>query len=143
MWAGSDACRSGERRAGIAALDLATHPAGAATVWAATVTGLERSTDGGRTFRPVSSAPGLVAVEGPEPGSLVALAADGRVLTGRAGGPWTQRGRLPEGGKSTVLTAVTAQHLPAADTTHAVYKSADGGRTWMLLHRPGNGQEHH
>lgn len=84
-------------------------------MWAATGTGLERSTDGGRTFRPVPSAPGLVAVEEPEPVSLVALTPDGRVLTARGDGPWTRLGRLTEGGKATVLTAVTwtFRHGPA------------------------------
>ncbi|GHF21882.1 hypothetical protein GCM10018789_59900 [Streptomyces werraensis] len=142
VWASTDAGRSWDRRAKAEALDLAAHPASVTTVWAATGTGLERSTDGGRTFRPVSSAPRLVAVEEPEPGSLVALTADGRVLTGRGDGPWTQLGRLPEGGEATVLTAVSMQRLLAADSTDAVYESADGGRTWMLRHRPATGQEH-
>ncbi|WP_053757178.1 F510_1955 family glycosylhydrolase [Streptomyces sp. AS58] len=71
VWASTDAGRSWRQRARIEALDLASHPASPVTVWAATGTGLERSTDGGRTFRPVSSAPGLVAVEEPDPGSLV------------------------------------------------------------------------
>ncbi|MGJ3560571.1 WD40/YVTN/BNR-like repeat-containing protein [Streptomyces sp. INA 01156] len=141
VWASTDGGRSWYRRARVAALDLASHSGSASTVWAATGTGLERSTDGGRTFRSVSSAPGLVAVEEPEPGSLVALAADGRVLTARGGGPWAQLGRLPEGGQAAVLTAVTAQRLLAADSTDTVYESADGGRTWMLLHRPATGPE--
>ncbi|KAF3463208.1 F510_1955 family glycosylhydrolase [Streptomyces sp. Tu 3180] len=143
VWASTDAGRRWDKRARIAALDLASHAGSAARVWAATGTGLERSTDGGRTFRPVPSAPGLVAVEEPEPGSLVALTPDGRVLAARGDGPWTRLGRLPEGGKATVLTAVTTQRLLAADSTDAVYESADRGRTWMLRHRPATGSEHH
>jgi hypothetical protein len=142
LWASTDAGRSWDRRAQLQVLDLAAHPASPTTVWAATGAGLERSTDGGRTFRPVSSAPGLVAVEEPRSGLLVALSADGRVLTGRGGGPWTQLGRLPAGGEATVLTAVSTQRLLAADTTDTVYDSADGGRTWRVLHRPATGQEH-
>ncbi|MEU9353596.1 hypothetical protein AB0D65_22090 [Streptomyces griseoloalbus] len=79
--------------------------------------GLIRSTVGGRTFRPASSAPGLVAVEEPRSGLLVGLSADGRVLTGSGGGPWTQLGRLPAGGEATVLTTVSTRRLLAADTT--------------------------
>ncbi|GAA3503208.1 hypothetical protein GCM10019016_103180 [Streptomyces prasinosporus] len=142
VWASTDAGRGWDKRARIAALDLASHPGSATRVWAATGTGLERSTDGGRTFRPVPSAPGLVAVEEPEPGSLVALTPNGRVLTARGEGPWTQLGRLPEGGKATVLTAVSPRRLLAADSTDAVYESADGGRTWKVLHRPAAGREH-
>ncbi|WP_431985901.1 hypothetical protein [Streptomyces griseoflavus] len=52
-------------------------------------------------------------------------------------------GRLPGGGEATVLTAVSARRLLAADNTDAVYESADGGRTWSALHRPTTGQEHH
>ncbi|MFC9549161.1 F510_1955 family glycosylhydrolase [Streptomyces sp. NPDC056956] len=143
VWASTDGGRSWDRRAKVAALDLAAHPGSTTTVWAATGTGLERSTDGGRTFRSVSSAPGLVAVEEPAPDSLVALADDGRVLAARGGRPWAELGRLPEGGQATVLTAVTAQRLLAADSTDAVYESADGGRTWMLRHRPETGPEPH
>lgn len=51
---------------------------------------LARSTDGGRTFLAVSSAPDLVALEG----------------------------HLLGGGKATVLTAVTAQRLPTAEPEH-------------------------
>ncbi|WP_159053933.1 hypothetical protein [Streptomyces sp. AS58] len=50
---------------------------------------------------------------------------------------------MPGKGQATVLTAVTEQRLLAADSTDAVYESADGGRTWLLLHRPGNVQNHH
>ncbi len=51
---------------------------------------LARSTDGGRTFLTVSSATDLVALEG----------------------------HLLGGGKATVLTAGTAQRLPAAEPEH-------------------------
>ncbi|MGA5552715.1 F510_1955 family glycosylhydrolase [Streptomyces pseudogriseolus] len=142
LWASTDAGRSWDRRAQLPALDLAAHPVDPTTVWAATGTGLERSTDGGRTFRPDTAAPALVAVEEPRSGLLVGLSADGRVLTGRDGGPWTQLGRLPAGGGATVLTAVSTRWLLAADSTDTVYDSRDGGRTWKVLHRPATGQEH-
>ncbi|MFI5571360.1 F510_1955 family glycosylhydrolase [Streptomyces sp. NPDC051740] len=142
VWASTDDGRSWDRRAKAEAFDLASHPGSTKTVWAATGTGLQRSTDGGRTFRPVPSAPAVVAVEEPQPGRLVALTADGRTLTAEGGRRWTQAGRLPGGGEAIVLTAVSARRLLAADSTDAVYESADGGRTWKVLHRPAIGQEH-
>ncbi|MEU3662808.1 F510_1955 family glycosylhydrolase [Streptomyces sp. NPDC032940] len=136
VWASTDEGRTWAKRAKVAALDLASHPGSAATVWAATGTGLARSDDGARTFRPVSSAPGLVAVEEPEPGRLLALTADGRLVASRDGRTWTEQGRLPADGEGRALTAVTAQRLLAADSADAVYESVDGGRRWKLLQRP-------
>ncbi|GGV45965.1 hypothetical protein GCM10010293_54100 [Streptomyces griseoflavus] len=143
VWAGTDGGRSWDKRAKVEAFDLAVHPNSTETVWVANGTGLQRSTDGGRTFRPVPSAPAVVAVEEPHPGRLVALTADGRTLTAEGDRRWTEVGRLPGGGEATVLTAVSARRLLAADNTDAVYESADGGRTWSALHRPTTGQEHH
>ncbi|MFG3133601.1 F510_1955 family glycosylhydrolase [Streptomyces tendae] len=142
VWASTDGGRTWARRAKVAALDLASHPGSADTVWAATGTGLARSDDGARTFRPVPSAPGLVAVEEPEPGRLLALTADGRLVTSRDGRTWTEQGRLPTGGEGRVLTAVTAQRLLAADSADAVYESVDGGRTWKLLQHPTASSDH-
>ncbi|CAL9617926.1 hypothetical protein SUDANB176_05777 [Streptomyces sp. enrichment culture] len=142
VWASTDGGRTWDTRARLPLLDLAAHAHSPATVWAATGEGLVRSTDGARAFRAVPGAPALVAVDEPEPGLLVALAADGRVVTGRDGRNWTGRGRLPAGGEPTVLTAATARHLLAADTTDTVYESTDAGRTWTVLHRP-DGQAAH
>ncbi|MEW1996910.1 F510_1955 family glycosylhydrolase [Streptomyces coelicoflavus] len=142
VWASTDGGRKWAKRADVAALDLASHPDSATTVWAATGTGLSRSDDGARTFRPVPSSTGLVAVEEPEPGRLLALTADGRVVAGRDGRTWTEQGRLPAGSEGRVLTAVTSQRLLAADSGDVVYESVDGGRTWVLLHRPATGSDH-
>ncbi|MBT2415673.1 exo-alpha-sialidase [Streptomyces sp. ISL-12] len=142
VWASADGGRTWDKRAKVAALDLASHPVSAATVWAATGTGLARSDDGARTFRPVSPAPGLVAVEEPEPGRLLAFTADGRLVASGDGRTWTEQGRLPADGEGRVLTAVTTQRLLAADSTDAIYESVDGGRTWKLLHRPAAASDH-
>ncbi|WP_394426693.1 F510_1955 family glycosylhydrolase [Streptomyces sp. SGAir0957] len=143
LWASADGGRSWDKRAKPPLLDIAAHAKSPETVWAATGKGLERSTDGGRTFSAVPAAPALVAVDEPEAGLLVALAADGRVVSSPDGRTWTERGRLPQGGDPTVLTAVTAQRLLAADSTDAVYQSTDAGRTWKVLHRPSQTTEHH
>ncbi|HLU74719.1 F510_1955 family glycosylhydrolase [Streptomyces sp. NPDC059515] len=136
VWASTDGGRTWDIRAGLPLLDLAAHADSPATVWAATGKGLVHSTDGARSFRAVPGAPALVAVDEPESGLLVALAADGRVVTSRGGQTWTEQGRLPTGGEPTVLTAATVRHLLAADSTDTIYQSTDGGRTWTALHRP-------
>ncbi|MCZ9348778.1 exo-alpha-sialidase [Streptomyces mutabilis] len=135
VWASVDDGRTWDQRAELPLLDLAAHATNPETVWAATGTGLRRSTDGGRTFTALTDAPDVVAVDEPEPGLLVALSPDGRVLSSRDAQKWTDRGRLPHGGEASVLTAVTAQRLLAADNTEAVYQSTDAGRTWKVLHR--------
>ncbi|WP_166027319.1 F510_1955 family glycosylhydrolase [Streptomyces chilikensis] len=142
VWASTGGGRGWEQRAELPAVDLAAHAEASDTVWAATGAGLERSDDGGRTFREVPGAPGLVAVDEPERGLLVGLTPDGRVVSGESGGAWADRGRLPEGGEATVLTAVTARRLLAADSTDTVYESTDGGRTWTVLHRPSRSAQH-
>ncbi|NEA87113.1 exo-alpha-sialidase [Streptomyces sp. SID9913] len=142
VWASTDGGRTWDIRAGLPLLDLAAHADSPATVWAATGEGLVHSSDGARSFRAVPGAPALVAVDEPEPGLLVALAADGRLITSRGGQTWTEQGRLPAGGEPAVLTAATARHLLAADSTDTVYQSTDGGRTWTALHRPYHQAEH-
>ncbi|MFD6227991.1 hypothetical protein ACFWFZ_14070 [Streptomyces sp. NPDC060232] len=61
---------------------------------AATSTGLLRSGDGAATFQPVTGAPTAAAVEQPEPGRLIVLGTDGRILTARDG-IWQHTGTLP------------------------------------------------
>ncbi|MET8676155.1 hypothetical protein ABZW18_00750 [Streptomyces sp. NPDC004647] len=107
-------------------------------MWATTRDGLLHSTDGGTTFQPVPGAPALASVERPAPNQLIALAADGKVLSGSDGKSWTEHGRLPQGAQPAVLTAATPTHLLAADTNDAVYESKDGRRTWTTVHRPGH-----
>ncbi|MFG3542103.1 F510_1955 family glycosylhydrolase [Streptomyces clavifer] len=143
LWASADHGRTWNKRAKQPLLDLAAHRKNPETVWAATGKGLERSTDGGRTFDAVPGAPALVAVDATGPGMLVALAADGRVLSSQGGRNWTEHGRLPGGGVPTVVTAVTTQRLLAADSTDTIYHSSDAGRTWKILHQSTQAAEDH
>ncbi|MFD3940958.1 F510_1955 family glycosylhydrolase [Streptomyces sp. NPDC058611] len=143
IWASKDAGATWERRAKIPGGDLAAHPEAPQEVWAATRDGLLHSTDGGTSFQPVPTAPALAAVERPAPDLLIALAADGKVWAGGDGTSWTERGRLPEGARSAVLTAASPTHLLAADTNDAVHESKDGGRTWTVVHRPDHGNTEH
>ncbi|MEU0120562.1 F510_1955 family glycosylhydrolase [Streptomyces albidoflavus] len=142
VWSSTDGGRSWDKRAQLPLLDLAAHAQTPETVWAATGKGLQRSTDGGRTFTAVGDAPALAAIDEPAPGLLVALAADGQVVSSRDGRKWTEHGRLPHGGDPTVLTAVTQERLLAADSTDTVYQSTDAGRTWKVLHQPAQAAKH-
>ncbi|MEV6406076.1 F510_1955 family glycosylhydrolase [Streptomyces bobili] len=138
VWASTDAGATWERRAKIAAGDLAAHSGTPQQVWAASRDGLLHSTDGGATFQPVPGAPALAAVEQPAPGRLIALTLDGKVLTGGEGTSWTERGRLPGGAQGSVLTAAGPSHLLAADSNDAVHESRDGGLTWTTVHQAGH-----
>ncbi|QNE24110.1 F510_1955 family glycosylhydrolase [Streptomyces sp. INR7] len=138
IWASKDAGATWERRARIPGGDLAAHAGAPQEVWATTRDGLLHSTDGGATFESVPGAPALAAVERPAPDQLIALAADGKVVTSGDGTSWTEFGRLPGGAQPAVLTAASPTHLLAADTNDAVYESKDGGRTWTTVHRPGH-----
>ncbi len=112
-------------------------------MWATSRDGLAHSTDGGATFQTVPGTPALAAVEQPAPDQLIAMAADGRILTGSDGTSWTERGRLPEGARPAVLTAASPTHLLAAETSDAVHESKDGGRTWTTVHRTGHNTTGH
>ncbi|MFE9842061.1 F510_1955 family glycosylhydrolase [Streptomyces goshikiensis] len=142
VWASTDGGRSWDKRATQPVRDLAAHAAQPQQVWAATGQGLLRSGDGAATFEQVADTPAAIAVEQPEPGLVLALGTDGRVLAGGEGGPWSPRGSLPSRSKPTLLTAVSADHLLAADSADAVYESTDGGRTWRVLYGPSAGPVH-
>ncbi|MGW5852218.1 F510_1955 family glycosylhydrolase [Streptomyces sp. NPDC055254] len=143
IWASTDAGATWERRAKIGAGDLAAHAGTPQKVWATTRDGLAHSTDGGATFQTVPGTPVLAAVKQPAADQLIALAADGTILTGSDGTSWTERGRLPEGARPAVLTAASPTHLLAADTSDAVHESKDGGRTWTTVHRPDHNNTGH
>ncbi|WP_198358386.1 F510_1955 family glycosylhydrolase [Streptomyces fildesensis] len=135
LWASTDDGRTWQRRSKAAITDLAATDSDPERLWATTDSGLQRSTDGGRTFQPVPGAQDLAAIDRPTSTLLIALATDGRVLTSPDGTTFTEHGHLPHGAKPTVLTAVNTTRLLAADDADTVYESKDGGRTWNVLHR--------
>ncbi|MFH9467157.1 F510_1955 family glycosylhydrolase [Streptomyces clavifer] len=138
VWVSANEGRTWDRRARLPVGDLAAHASKQQEVWATTPDGLLISSDGGRTFRPLSQVPELVAIERPAADLLVALGADGKILNSSDGRTWEARGGLPlpQQAKPTVLTAESATHLLAADTSDTVYESKDAGRSWRVLHRP-------
>ena len=143
VWVSTDRGSTWDRRAQLPIGDLAAHASKPRHLWATTEDGLQVSDDGGRTFRPVPGAPELVAIDNPAAGVLVALDPGGQVLTSPDGRTWTVSGRLPEGAEPTVLTAVSPDHLLAADSADAVHESKDGGRSWDVLYRPSSNGDGH
>ncbi|MER6590324.1 F510_1955 family glycosylhydrolase [Micromonospora purpureochromogenes] len=120
-----------ERRSTIEAFDLAVDPTRAATLVATTEQGLQRSTDGGRTWSPANSPAVLLLLHWSDRG-LFAVTTDGRVV------------RSPDGASTWSVTGGRVPGTPAALTDHEdslylatqdarVLRSADGGATWQPL----------
>lgn len=116
-----------ETRASIAMADLAVSPQDAQTVLATTQEGLARSTDGGRSFRLVGTAPLLLLVTWADAGPVVGVAPDGTVQVSDDGGStWERRGSA--GGAPEALTASGQEIYVALEDR--IVESEDGGRTF-------------
>jgi photosystem II stability/assembly factor-like uncharacterized protein len=123
--------REWQERSRIEAYDLAVDPGRPETVLATTGQGLQRSTDGGRTWAP-SGGPVILLLDWAAQERLQAVGVDGRVLRSADGArTWT-----PTGGR--------APEAPVAFTTHEdtlfvatrdgrVLRSADSGVTWQAM----------
>jgi hypothetical protein len=123
--------RSWDRRATGRFIDLAASPDVPDELLATGESGLMRSTDGGRTFAPVDTAPIMVFIDWPRVNLLVGVAPDGTVHTSSDGGAqWAPRGQVP--GR---LQAI-GTNTPADDaeiyvaTGDAIYRSVDGAETF-------------
>lgn len=111
--------------------DFAISPTEPEVLIATTERGLARSTDGGRNFETVGSAPLMVFVSWAEDGTLAGVTPDGLVYTAAdPAGEWTERGTLD--GQPEALTAQSASEIYAA-ANGAVLLSSDGGRTFGTL----------
>lgn len=127
--------RTWERRSTVALGAFAVSPTDPQAVLAVGQAGLQRSTDGGRTWTPISGAP-PVGVLAWEQGAEVwgASGGDGTVWQSADGGAtWQRRGRLPAQPhaltthESTVFAAVTGDEIVV---------STDGGVTWTRRYAP-------
>lgn len=120
--------RNWDRRAQVALADFAVSPSDPDSLLATTEQGLVRSTDGGRTFSPLTGAPPLTLVDWPTEAGIVAVAPDGAVHTSADGGTtWAFAGQVP--GKPTALATNDVSEVFVATTT-AIHSSTDGGRTF-------------
>ena len=126
-----------DRRAQLPMRDFAVGPARAETVLATTGGGLQRSTDGGRTFRALAGPAGLTVLAWPAAGSLYAAAGDGTIHHSADGGEtWTQRGTT--GGQPEAITAdarngVETLYVAVAD--RGILASTDGAKTFSTRYQ--------
>ena len=119
-----------ETRAAGEFLDFAVSPGDPDLVVASTPAGLVRSTDGGRTWTPVSRAGYGYGYLDWAPTGLFGVAADGSVAVSQdAGTTWQQRGTI--GGTPEALLA-DEDLLVAAATDRGIVESRDGGTTWTV-----------
>ncbi|GAA2650842.1 hypothetical protein [Streptomyces vastus] len=117
-----------DRRAELAALDIAVSPNDPDTVLATTQNGIATSTDGGKTFAD-GAEPVLAFVSWTKPNALYGIDPAGGLHRSADGGTtWKKAGTVP-GGQPQALTAVDADRILAA-TQDGVYESRDGGKTF-------------
>lgn len=93
---------------------------------------LRRSTNGGRTWKPIRKAPQLVRLSWTSGDAVWGVEPDGDVWRSTdSGDTWTRRGELPAGVEA--ITASDDTWVAAAGG--ALHESADDGTTWSVLHR--------
>ncbi|MEV0899541.1 F510_1955 family glycosylhydrolase [Actinoplanes sp. NPDC049802] len=122
-----------DRRSAGAMGAFAVSPTDADTVLAVTRAGLQRSTDGGRTWQPVPGGGGFAAMSWTTAG-LWGIGPDGAVRQSADGGTtWQQRGTVP--GEPHAVTA-GAGALYVAVTGDTIFASRDSGVTWVPHYSP-------
>ncbi|MFG2058750.1 F510_1955 family glycosylhydrolase [Micromonospora sp. NPDC048930] len=123
-----------ERRSTVALGAFAVSPTDPQTVLALGEAGLQGSTDGGRTWTPISGAPAVGVLAWEQGAEVWGVERDGTVWQSADGGvTWQRRGRLPAQPnaltthESTIFAAVTGDEIVA---------STDGGITWTRRYAP-------
>ncbi len=121
-----------ETRSEIGLASLTVSPENPELLVATAQRGVVRSSDGARTWQPVTGAPPLVFVAWDREAGLWALTSDGRLHSSPEGGlTWTAHGKVD--GQPAALLA-HRDGLFAATST-AVFKSVDQGATWTSLYQ--------
>lgn len=129
LLASTDAGQSWQARGQVPARDLAIDPADPSVVVATSAEGLQRSTDGGRSWAVVAPSPLPVVVDWSEQGGLYGIEGDGSVLHSvDAGSTWTRLGEV--GGTPEAMTSVTsvasAASVPATSPADATPSGTPG-----------------
>lgn len=122
-----------DERAALPLADIAVSPADADEVLATTQGGVQRSTDGAKSFSPVAGAPTLIFIDWVSTTLLVGVAPDGAVhVSGDGGATWSERGSV-SGEPQAIVARGDADVYVATD--QAIYRSTDTGATFTEFQR--------
>jgi len=110
-------------------LDLVADAARPDRLLATTPDGLFRSTDGGRSWRPLAQQVGLLAR--PDDGPVYLVDAEGGLHTSTDGARWRRVGETGE--PPAALAALGPRELVFAGHDGDILRSTDGGATWSPL----------
>lgn len=125
--------RNWDRRAQLGIADIAVAPDQPDEIFATTRQGPARSTDGGRTFVHLPTAPLLGLVEWPNAARLVGVGPEGTVyVSSDRGVNWTRRGQIA--GSPTAMTTYGDAGIYLA-TENEIHQSTDGGATFAVFQR--------
>jgi len=120
-----------ETRSAISLYDFAVSPSDPDVLLATTERGVERSTDGGRSWA-ATGGPALTFLDWRDDDTLWGVARTGDVLRSLdGGGTWSRSGTIS--GTVTAFVA-TGPELYAAVDARGVFRSGDGGVTWTQRH---------
>ncbi|MGI9085042.1 MAG: F510_1955 family glycosylhydrolase [Aeromicrobium sp.] len=126
----SEDLKTWDTRTNLPMADFAVSPDDRDVILATTRDGLARSTDGGRSFRPVDGAPVVLLISWAEDGSVAAVTPDGSVYTAAGEtAAWVRRGSLA--GQPEAFTAETAGTMYAA-AGGRILQSDDGGKSFTV-----------
>lgn len=130
----SEDMRTWDRRGRIAVEDIAVSPDDPQTILATGLPGLTESSDGGRTFTALRTAPELALIDWPSPDLLTGVDANGLVHISHDGGrTWLQRGAVPGAPQAVVVHSESEMYVATGD---AIYRSTDQAQTFTVFQKP-------
>jgi hypothetical protein len=134
MFMVSDDGQDWDRRSQLVILDFAVSPHDPDLVLATTESGLHRSSDGGRTWTPLSQAPQLAVLGWDDVDEVLGVAQGGVVHASADGGAtWSRRGDVGGEPEAMTLADVDGQSvLFVAVPEGRIVQSADGGRSFEI-----------
>ena len=127
-----------DTRSIISVTGLAVDPASVDHLVGAASDGILTSRDGGRTWQPVTDAPGLVALSWAPEGSLWGVDGTGGAHRSTDGGvTWEAAGRV-DGQPQAFLATDDGLFAATADVDGrtTIHQSLDAGRTWQVHYQP-------
>jgi photosystem II stability/assembly factor-like uncharacterized protein len=117
-----------QTRSAIPLRDFAVSPSSPDTLLATTQTGLQRSTDGGRTWSPATG-PTLVLLDWERGDRLWGVTPSGELRrSGDGGATWSAAGKVA--GPAATAFAAHGDDLYVSVHERGIFHSADAGATW-------------